>query len=150
MLTVTGAKWGVVPGGRALNSNCALTSGLNSSHPLLQMHHPIQMKPADSEKNNGKDLQLFDPVHTSLRWSSPTRTTAASPQDSKEPNGPTSTWSRSFRTFFFFLNTYFNPHIFTWVVNLIRVPLCDRCSKGTRSSQCACYTCDCAICLDTE
>lgn len=23
------------------------------------MHHPIQMKPADSEKNNGKDLQAF-------------------------------------------------------------------------------------------
>lgn len=34
--------------------------------PILQMHHPIQMKPADSEKNNGKDLQLFDLVKTSL------------------------------------------------------------------------------------
>lgn len=28
----------------------------------LQMHHPIQMKPADSEKNNGKDLQLYNLV----------------------------------------------------------------------------------------
>lgn len=34
--------------------------------PLVQMHHPIQMKPADSEKNNGKDLQLFDLVKISL------------------------------------------------------------------------------------
>lgn len=29
---------------------------------LLQMHHPIQMKPADSEKNNGKDLLAFSSV----------------------------------------------------------------------------------------
>lgn len=35
-------------------------------YQFVQMHHPIQMKPADSEKNNGKDLQLFDLLKISL------------------------------------------------------------------------------------
>ena len=26
---------------------------------LVQMHHPIQMKPADSEKNNGESLVVI-------------------------------------------------------------------------------------------
>lgn len=34
------------------------------------MHHPIQMKPADSEKNNGKDLTSSSLLYYSLPFSS--------------------------------------------------------------------------------